>query len=163
LSGSGNCAGEVTVKADGAIAPGRTVGVLTVGTLVLDHDDSRLVFDLDRPDLVGPPDNDLLIVAGDLVLDGKLTVNRGPNIGPGRYRLISYQGRLVSNNILSAVDGNIDTSVPGIVDLVVPPPPPVPALPRWGPFLMGLLLVLGGALGLPRRAGAGGSRPPPSA
>jgi len=148
LKGTGSCAGEVTIKANGTIVPGRTIGALTVGTLVLDHDDSRFVVDLDRPNRFGPPDNDLLVVSGDLVLNGSLIVNAGSNFGPGRYRLISYGGQLIANNTLTVavgVNGTIDLSVPGFVDLVVTPA--VPAASGTGLFIMTLLLVLAGAHG----------------
>jgi hypothetical protein len=49
----------------------------------------------------GGPLNDLVVVKGDLTLDGTLNVLEatGGNYGPGLYRMLSYTGNLTDNGL----------------------------------------------------------------
>ncbi|WP_127144324.1 autotransporter outer membrane beta-barrel domain-containing protein [Pelagibacterium montanilacus] len=93
LGGTGTL-GAVTIEDGGTIAPGMSAGTLTMDSLVL-NDTSVLKFELGTPGTtVG---NDLIVVTGDLTLDGQLNVTELPNFGNGVYSLIQY-GTLVADH-----------------------------------------------------------------
>jgi fibronectin-binding autotransporter adhesin len=128
LAGNGTMAGPVTVAGNGVLSPGTAgPGTLTGGAVSL-NDATGLVWDLDMPNVIGAGTNDLVVVIGDLVLDGMLTVNAGPSFGEGFYTLFSYSGVLTDNGVAvgalpSPYAGSIDTSVAGEVRLAVIPEP----------------------------------------
>ncbi|HZF14706.1 MAG TPA: autotransporter-associated beta strand repeat-containing protein, partial [Steroidobacteraceae bacterium] len=97
LSGIGSIAGPVTVLGGGHIAPGDSPGTLSVGTLTLNAG-SILDYELNTPNVVGGASNDLLLVNGDLTLNGTLNISTADPIGllPGSYRLIGYTGVLTN-------------------------------------------------------------------
>lgn len=144
LGGNGSIAGAVTVAAGANLAPGESPGTLGTGALTL-NGTSNLFWELDTAGIVGSGVNDLVVVNGNLVLDGVMTVIQLAGFGPGTYRLIDYSGTLTDNgltlNPLAApFNGSIDVSTPGQVNLVVLPEP-------------GSLALAGGllAVGLRRR------------
>ncbi|RWL80065.1 MAG: autotransporter outer membrane beta-barrel domain-containing protein, partial [Mesorhizobium sp.] len=121
LSGVGTIAGPVTV--DGTIAPGDSPGTLTVGSLTLNAG-ANLDYELGVPGTVGNGVNDLIVVNGDLTLDGTLNITDVGGFGPGVYRLINYGGALTDNGLefgttpVSASDLFIQTSIAGEVNLI---------------------------------------------
>ncbi|WP_426166330.1 autotransporter-associated beta strand repeat-containing protein [Sandarakinorhabdus sp. DWP1-3-1] len=125
LSGTGTIAGDVTIEDGGTLSPGNSPGTLTVGALNL-NGGSILNWELGAANTIGGPLNDLVIVNGDLVLDGQLNVvqSAGGLFTPGIYNLITYTGAL-TDNILSinsldnGASGVVQTLVNGQVNLVV--------------------------------------------
>lgn len=123
LAGTGSL-GATTIADGGVLSPGGdAVGTLSLGSLSLSAG-SSLRFDLGRPDRVGGTDNDLMSVAGNLVLDGTLNVIAQPQFGDGVYRLINYGGSLTDNGLaISALPGGstgqIQTVIGGQINLVV--------------------------------------------
>ncbi|TIR17842.1 MAG: autotransporter outer membrane beta-barrel domain-containing protein [Mesorhizobium sp.] len=121
LSGVGTIAGPVTV--DGTIAPGDSPGTLTVGSLTLNAG-AKLDYELGVPGTVGNGVNDLIVVNGDLTLDGTLNITDVGGFGPGVYRLMNYGGALTDNGLefgttpVSASDLFIQTSIAGEVNLI---------------------------------------------
>lgn len=103
-----------------------TGGTLTINGEVILSNSTILDFYLSTPGAGGP--NDLVIVAGDLTLDGVLNIEQ---IGPaGTYRLFDYTGELTDLG-LTVPDPNkffIDTSILGQVNLVAVPEPSTVAL-----------------------------------
>ena len=123
LGGTGTISGSVSVQAGGRLAPGTSPGTLTVGSLSL-VGGSILDFELGTPDVVGGATNDLIVVTGDLTLDGLLSVTAGAGFGTGVYRLINYGGALIDNGLeLDAMPGGfsfgVQTSVANQVNLLV--------------------------------------------
>lgn len=129
LGGSGSTTGIVSVADGATLAPGGdgAVGTLTMGGLTLSNG-SLLAFDLGAPTEIGGTTNDLLVVNGDVVLDGTLNItNNGIDggFGGGLYRLISYTGALTDNGLdigtipAGAIgsDLEIQTAVAGQVNL----------------------------------------------
>ncbi len=115
LGGVGSSAGSVTV-ADGArLSSGGdgAVGTLTMGGLSLSGG-SILAFDLGAPVEIGGTTNDLLVVNGNLTLDGTLDITNtgvGDGFGGGLYRLISYTGALTDQGLaLGALPTGTDAS-----------------------------------------------------
>ncbi len=128
LGGKGAVVGTVIVQNGGTLAPGDSPGTLTVGTLNL-APNAILDYELDTPGVVGGV-NDLVIVTGNLTLDGTLNVIGLPGFGVGGYRLINYGGSLLDRTLVFGLlpDGfayKLDTSHPGQVNLdVLPLKPP---------------------------------------
>jgi fibronectin-binding autotransporter adhesin len=130
LGGTGVVGGDVDV-AGGSISPGSAggPGTLTInGDLVLDAA-SRLNYRLGQAGAVGGALNDLLVVHGDLTLDGVLNVTQsaGGTFGPGAYRLINYDGTLHDQGLsLGVLSGSgtrsIQTAVANQVNLVFAAP-----------------------------------------
>lgn len=110
--------------------------------------------------------NDLIAVAGDLVLDGELHFTALASFGEGTYTLLTYTGDLTDQGLAIAslppgfdpAASEIDTSVLGEVRLQVaalaPPSLPsileIPTLPRTGLLLL-LLALAAAALAILRR------------
>lgn len=118
LGGSGTVA-SVSVADGGTLAPGNSVGTLTTGRLAL-ASASRLNFELGAPGAAG----DMLVVNGDLVLDGVLNTQALTGFAAGTYRLISYSGSLADNtlivgNLPAGFVATIDTGTSGQINLVV--------------------------------------------
>jgi fibronectin-binding autotransporter adhesin len=139
LSGNGIVGGDVTVNAGGTLAPGSAYGQLTInGDLVLTAD-ATLAMDLGQAGTPGGALNDLIVVGGDLTLDGTLNVAEsvGGAFGPGVYRLIDYTGALTDNTLavglLPSDYATVQTSIAQQVNLVVSATPPVGPGPGPGP------------------------------
>ncbi len=148
LGGAGIVGGDVEAVG-GKISPGAAgaPGTLTInGNLVLDAA-SSLDYRLGHAGAVGGLLNDLLVVHGDLTLDGVLNVTQsaGGTFGPGVYRLIDYDGALLDQGLsLGVLPGagtkSVQTAIAQQVNLVFtappgggggggggdPPPPPPP-------------------------------------
>lgn len=95
LAGSGAIAGTANIKSGGILAPGSSVGMLTLGGLDLDAG-SSCVFEFSNS-----PDNDKVAVStsGGLTIDGgAITLlqegTSTPFTTPGTYNLISYSGSI---------------------------------------------------------------------
>jgi len=145
LGGSGAIAGAVSVQDGGIVSPGSSPGTLTLGSLALSSG-SVLDYELGTPGVVGGGVNDLIVVTGNLVLDGTLNVTNVGAFGAGVYRLIDYGGTLTNNRLafgtlpggVSAADLAVQTRIGGQVNLVFstpsaddPTPPPVPQVQFW--------------------------------
>jgi autotransporter-associated beta strand protein len=123
LSGSGTFRGSAAVN--GAINPGNSPGTLTIaGNLALGAG-TILNYELGEPGTVGGANNDLLVVGGNLTLDGTLnTIAFGPGYGPGYYRLINYGGTLTDNglsigSIAGGLNATVLTNITGQVNLLL--------------------------------------------
>lgn len=180
LGGTGQLGGNLTV--DGALAPGDLAGP---GTLTIDGDlvlnaGARLNYRLGQAGTAGGALNDLLVVNGDLTLDGTLNVTQsaGGTFGPGIYRLIDYTGALTDQGLalgtLAGMGTNaIQTSIAGQVNLIntapppgggggggggvdPPPPPPPPTFNFWDGGGQGGDGAISGGSGTWRAAGGQG-------
>ena len=130
LTGGGTITGVVTIADGATIAPGNGVGTLTTGGLVLGTS-ANLAYQLGQANVIGGLLNDLLQVNGNLTLGGKLNVTdsigEGGGFGNGVYRLINYTGGLTNNGLVvnslpGVYAGQIQTVVPGTVNLLVTAP-----------------------------------------
>ena len=134
LGGSGTLVGAVDVGAGATLFAGQltgaTVGVLTVGDLMLNAT-SNLNFEFGAPNISGLPDNDLIIVNGNITLDGLLNVTdpgTGPGFGLGVYQLFTYTGGITDNGLtVNSLPGGFTgvvqaTLIPGQVNLLVANP-----------------------------------------
>ena len=94
LRGSGTLTSSVPLTSSGVIAPGDTVGTLTVaGSLTLTAS-SQLEFEL------GPVGaSDRLVVTGNVTVNGVLEVGAFPGFGAGSYALIQYTGTWADNGL----------------------------------------------------------------
>ncbi len=125
LGGSGSIAGAVIVADGGVLAPGSSPGTLTVGSLSLSSG-STLDYELGQAGVVGGGVNDLIVVTGNLTLDGSLDITDVGGFGPGVYRLINYGGTLTDNGLefgdlpvgVTAADLTVQTSVANQVNLI---------------------------------------------
>lgn len=122
LSGTGTLA-AVTAGLGAVVAPGPGAGTLHTGdlTLVLT---AQINFDLASPGTVGSGVNDLIVIEGDLVLDGNLTIADPDELAEGTYTLITYTGALTDNGLTLAnpADGfiySIDTTQANAITLQV--------------------------------------------
>ncbi|WP_421522021.1 autotransporter outer membrane beta-barrel domain-containing protein [Ochrobactrum quorumnocens] len=125
LGGSGTIGGNVEVA--GTLDPGdfaTHAGTLTInGNLVL-APGATLAMELGEDGQAGGPLNDLVVVNGDLTLDGTLDVTQasGGNYGPGVYRIVSYSGHLTDNGLaighLPHGSGIIQTAMAQQVNLI---------------------------------------------
>lgn len=130
LGGEGILGANVTVADNGHLAPGKdlsSVGMLTMNNLTL-SDNSQLDFQFGKSNVPDAHDplNDLLVVNGDLTLDGKLNITQTPGgkFDVGVYRVINYSGNLTNNSLLlgnvpdAANQLYVQTSVANQVNLV---------------------------------------------
>jgi autotransporter-associated beta strand protein len=122
LGGSGFISGDVTFVG-GALAPGNSPGLLTLGNTSFDGA-SSINYQLDVPNVINGLVNDLTQVNGNLVLDGTLNITALGGFGVGTYRLFNYTGSLTDNGLALGIVpagflGLIDTSLPNEVDLVI--------------------------------------------
>lgn len=141
LGGSGTTGGAVSVLAGGIVAPGSSLGTLTVNNTFSLDNASILSFALNPANAtVGGGINDLISGVTDLTLDGVLDVS-----GAGdwtavadftTWRLFNYSGTL-TNNVLTlgtmptlgaGQSFLIDTSTAGQVNLVAVPEPATASL-----------------------------------
>lgn len=128
LAGNGTINGPFTASANGNLSPGR---MFLPGTLTLNNaaslDGCVLHVDLSNATTVGGGVNDLLVVNGDLNLNGTVTVSvtaLAGTLAPGPYRIISYTGNLTGSaaNLVAAASGytiTFDTSTAGEVNMYV--------------------------------------------
>jgi autotransporter-associated beta strand protein len=129
LAGNGIVGGPVTVN--GTITPGTSAGTLTLQSDLNLAPSAQLTFELDQPGIVGSGVNDLINVAGNLVLDGTLNIIGLANFGVGTYRLINYGGTLTDNGlVLGTLSGTANNTLlyqiqagGGEVNLIVVPEP----------------------------------------
>lgn len=124
LAGSGIIGGAVMLADGASLNPGNSPGTMTInGNLDLDAG-SILNFEFGEAGVVGGPLNDLVIVNGDLTLDGTLnvTTSAGGTFGAGVYRVFDYAGALIDNGLeLGSIPASsvfIQTSVANQVNLV---------------------------------------------
>jgi autotransporter-associated beta strand protein len=131
--GSGTNAGLTDIS--GTLNPGDTnvVGTLTLGGLNLESTAS-LNYDLTSKNTPGGGTNDLIVVNGDLVVNGNnVTINPIGLLKRGAgnpYRLFNYTGNLIWNADLSVscpvnYTFTLDTNTLGQVNLIVSNGPPV--------------------------------------
>lgn len=106
LGGSGTV-GATAVADGGILAPGSSIGTLTIqGSLSLSSG-SILDYELGAPGASSSPaagTSDRIDVTGDLVLDGILNLAQSPDssdgtVGLGYYRLMTYGGALTNNDL----------------------------------------------------------------
>jgi fibronectin-binding autotransporter adhesin len=131
LMGGGTING--TVDTIGAVMPGASnvVGTLTVGPLILEGG-STLYFDLGYDTTSGSGSNDLIVVNGDLTVNGN-TININPLSLLHRgipYTLFAYTGNLIWNANLLVTDTvgytyTVDTNTAGQVKIVASGGPPI--------------------------------------
>ena len=132
LGGNGSIFGDVTVQDGGTLAPGTNTvhgsSTLTVSNLTL-NPNSILRMNVNVPGVLGGT-NDLILVHGNLTLDGILKVSgKGTN---GIYPLIKYDGVLTDNvmQMGPAVNGTliVDTTnkIISLNAVSFPPAPPTP-------------------------------------
>jgi len=124
LAGSGIIGGDVTLADGASLNPGTSPGTMTInGSLDLSAG-SILKFEFGEAGVAGGALNDLVVVNGDLTLDGILnvTTSAGGSFGVGVYRVFDYGGALIDNGLTlgSTPAGNafIQTSVANQVNLV---------------------------------------------
>ncbi|MDR6759246.1 outer membrane autotransporter protein [Mycoplana sp. BE70] len=141
VTGSGRIEGDVVI-ADGGRLYGQFDRTLTMGSLTLgENSDIHILVD-------APGTSAFFEVEGDLVLDGRLTIDDGVgvNFGQGIYRLFNYGGTL-TNNGLDVVgvpddsrydigDIEIQTAIDKQVNILVggdpgPGPDPRPDMQFW--------------------------------
>jgi len=153
LGGNGTIGGLVTVAGGGILAPGTSPGTLTLNGGLSLADSSILNFELVATDTtVGGGINDLAVVTGNFTLDGILNV-----AGTGDFttvadfttwRLFNYSGGTFNDGGLTlgsmpAVGGGryfqIDTAIPGQVNVVIVPEPGAIALAGIGIAIAGWL------------------------
>ncbi len=98
LGGAGSISGPVTLASGATLAPGTSPGTLTVGSLTLSSG-SALDYELNTPFVVGSGVNDLVVVTGNLTLDGTLNVTDVGSFGAGAYTLMTYGGTLIDQDL----------------------------------------------------------------
>ncbi|MDG2528966.1 autotransporter outer membrane beta-barrel domain-containing protein [Caulobacter endophyticus] len=124
LGGSGTVGGDVA-SVGGTIAPGNSPGTLTIaGSLTLDAA-STLNVEFGQSNVVGGPMNDLVLVGGNLTLDGTVNViqTAGGVFDQGLYRIASYGGSLTDNGLaIGALPAgstvSLQTAIAGQVNLI---------------------------------------------
>jgi len=97
LGGGGVIGGDVTVADGGRLTPGGAVpGALTINGDLSLAAGSSLDFEFG-----GAGADDLIVVGGDLVLNGTINVavSSGGALGPGFYRVFDYAGALTDNGL----------------------------------------------------------------
>ncbi|WP_411036854.1 beta strand repeat-containing protein, partial [Shinella sp. BYT-45] len=126
LGGSGEV-GSVVVADDGILAPGSSIGTLTVaGDLTLNQA-SQLRYEIGTPGGAVDPaggSSDRVAVGGNLTLDGQLHLTDAGGAGIGHYRLMTYAGSLADNTLDVVAPGPVAGTYTvmagaGNVDLVI--------------------------------------------
>jgi autotransporter-associated beta strand protein len=120
LGGTGTIGGNVAVANGGIISPGASPGTIRVGSLSLNAA-SILNFEFGVV-------SDLLIVQGDLTLDGILNITPGLGFNAFGKEILSYTGTLTDNGLtigsvpagFTPTDFTLDFSVPGEIRFLGP-------------------------------------------
>nr|WP_253201561.1 autotransporter outer membrane beta-barrel domain-containing protein [Sphingomonas quercus] len=101
LGGGGRIGGGVAIADGGILAPGQGAGTLTINGGLALSPGAILNYELGAANVAGGPLNDLVVVGGDLLLDGLLNVRvaDGGTFGPGLYRLFDYAGTLTDRGL----------------------------------------------------------------
>lgn len=103
ISGDSTVTGAATVGTDGTpgtLAPGLDgSGTLSVSSHLTLGANARLLFEIDTPGVAGNGVNDLLVVTGNLTLDGTLDVAALAGFSVGTYPLITYTGTFSDNGL----------------------------------------------------------------
>ena len=123
LGGTGVIAGPMTV--DGTLAPGNSLGTLTVSNNLVVDSGAVLQYQLGT-------NSDLTVVSGNLTLSGTLNIIDAGGFTNATYTLFTYGGALTYNGVTIGTTPNpafnymIDTNTVGVVNLDVtgsaPPP-----------------------------------------
>lgn len=130
LAGTGTNSGLVDIS--GILVPGgsNAIGTLTTGPLILESG-GTVSFDLNYNPAPGGGTNDLVVVNGDLTVNGnQILINPLDLLQKGvPYRLFTYTGHLIWNSDLSVVGVNnytftLDTNTPGQINLIASGGPP---------------------------------------
>jgi autotransporter-associated beta strand protein len=132
MAGSGNTTGPVDVL--GTLSPGDTnvAGTLTVGNLTLESG-ATLNYDLGVVNTAGAGTNDLIVVNGDLTINGNsIFINPLGLLQIGvPYRLFNYTGNLIWNSDLQVQNQGsanytftLNTNTPGQINVVMGGGPP---------------------------------------
>ena len=156
LFANAGASGDVTVSSGATLGGNGTVGATTVadgGTIVIGtvnggasqlrtgnlalSSGSILEFDLGDP--ADASTSDLLIVAGDLTLDGTANITDVGQFGIGVYRLIDYTGTLTDNGLeigtlpmgFTPDQAVVQTAVAAQVNLVVSAAVPIDDIQFW--------------------------------
>ncbi|NIJ37538.1 outer membrane autotransporter protein [Sphingopyxis panaciterrae] len=123
LGGIGTIGGDVTVE--GRLSSGNSPGTLTIGGDLSLAASTRLDFEFGEANVPGGALNDLVVVGGNLILDGTIdvTVPTGGAFGIGVYRVFNYGGTLTDNGLdfgTLPADSHVtlQTSIAGQVNLV---------------------------------------------
>ena len=98
LGGVGSIAGSVALASGATLSPGLSPGTLTIGSLNLSNG-SILDYELSVSSVVGGGVNDLVVVTGNLTLDGMLNVTNAGGFGAGTYTLMTYGGGLTDHGL----------------------------------------------------------------
>ncbi len=144
LTGSGIIGSATTIDNGATLAPGDSIGTLTISNNLTLSDNSLLQFDLGT-------NSDRVNVGGNLNLTGQLSVTNAGGFGPGTYTLFTCAGALTFGNLVLVATPPgynyiLDTSSPGTVRLIVALPVP----PSFGSVnLTGGTLTLTGSNGTP--------------
>ena len=136
LGGTGTISGPVTVNSSGTIAPGNSIGTLTLATNLTLQSGATGLFEVAN----SPGTGDLLVVQGNLTVNNStIAINvPGATLQPGTYTLIQYSGTLTGsfNPVVTLAGGSIngsmtiDTSTPGQVNLVLIPQVAITSQPQ---------------------------------
>lgn len=123
LGGNGTFLGNVSVADGGIVRPGASAGTLTLAGNFALSGGSILNYELAQSGVVGGGINDLVVVGGDLTLDGTLNVTALAGFGAGYYRLIDYAGTLTDNGVelgTTPTDftGSLQTGIAGQVNIL---------------------------------------------
>ncbi|WP_166212412.1 autotransporter-associated beta strand repeat-containing protein [Cognatiluteimonas telluris] len=101
LGGHGRIGGNVGVLVGAHLAPGNSIGTLTIDGDASFAQGSELDYEFGAPgaDFTSPGNGDSVAVGGNLLLDGAvLNVTDTGGMGPGLYNLFSYAGTLTYTN-----------------------------------------------------------------
>lgn len=125
LGGTGIIGGSVEIRDGAILAPGESVGTLTINGNLSLAGGAILDYAFGQAHVAGGALNDLVNVGGDLVLDGTInvTVPAGGSFGPGIYRIFNYGGSLIDNGLaLGTMPAGsqvaVQTAIAGQVNLV---------------------------------------------
>lgn len=126
LQGTGRVDSNVTVADNGQLAPGASVGTLTIGGSLLLNPASQLDYELGNPLSA----NDRIDVGSHLTLDGVLNISDAGGFSTGVYRIFNYGGTLTNNGLgfgilpfgVSPANIQVQTNIPNQVNLIVVTP-----------------------------------------
>ncbi len=126
LGGVGSIGGDVTIANGGTLSPGANgIGTLTIGGNLSLSSGSLLDYAFGQRNSAGGSLNDLVVVKGNLLLDGTIDVSLTPGgaFDAGVYRIFNYDGALIDNGLSIGslpVGGQavVQTAIAGQVNLV---------------------------------------------